>query len=145
MKGGGGAPTRFPPSPAGASGKHNRLDSGHQPYSPGSLFGVLWRQSGAPGQNPCRLQGSPRDPLGVQQCPPEVPPPGRPLVWAGGPVLAPCHRASWNLTPSPQSHTQAPWPMTSVMTAGLGVAQSPQNLAQDKLDHPSFTASEKHW
>ena len=110
MKGGGGAPTRFPPSPAGASGKHNRLDSGHQPYSPGSLFGVLWRQSGAPGQNPCRLQGSPRDPLGVQQCPPEVPPPGRPLVGAGGPVLAPCHRASWNLTPSPQSHTQAPWP-----------------------------------
>ena len=111
MKGGGGAPTRFPPSPAGASGKHNRLDSGHQPYSPGSLFGVLWRQSGAPGQNPCRLQGGPCGPLGVQQCPPEVPPPGCPLVWAGGSVLAPCHHASWNLIPSPQSHSQAPSPL----------------------------------
>lgn len=46
----------FFPSLAGGGGKHNRLDSRHHPYSPGALPGVLGRQSGGPGQDPCRLQ-----------------------------------------------------------------------------------------
>lgn len=131
------------PSPAGASGKHHRLDSGNCPYSPRPLLGVLRRQSGARGPNPRWLQGCTNGPLRLQRCYSKSPPPGCLLTWAGDPLLAPCHPAGWSLilsphvmytgpfllkpppllsnieTPlrfGPQSPPSVPPPLTSVMT-----------------------------
>lgn len=85
------------PCPAGGGGKYDRLDSRNHPYYSGTLLGVLWRQSGTPGQNPCRFQGCTSGPLKLQHCYPEVPPSGCPLVWAGGSFLASCHPEGWSL------------------------------------------------
>lgn len=98
----------FIPSPAGDSGKHNRLDSGNQPYASAALLGVMGRQSGAPGPDPCRLQGRTNGSLSLRHCYPKVLLPGCLLAWAGGHLLAPCHPAGWNLTSSP--HIRYPSP-----------------------------------
>lgn len=115
------------PSPAGDSGKHDRLDSGNHPFSSGALLGVLWRQSGTAGQNPCRLQGCSSGPLRLWHGYLEVPLPGCPLVRAGGPLLAPCHPAGWSLILSPHVTSQGPsiHHQTQKLPSGLAPQKAP--------------------
>lgn len=151
------------PSPAGGSGKHNRLDSGNHPYPSGALLGVLRRQSGTPGQNPRRRQGCTSGPLGLWHCHPEGPLPGGPRVGAGGRLLAPRHPAGWSLMTvsschiprllPPSSNTDSPLgfgplkgPCLSQATghdaAGRGIARALYRLFQDQLRRSSLKALE---
>lgn len=152
------------PSPAGGSGKHNRLDSRNHPYPSGALLGVLRRQSGTPGQNPCRRQGCTSSPLGLWHRHREVPLPGCPLVGAGGHLLAPCHPAGWSLITVSSCHIPRPLPSSNTETplcfgspkapacapshdpghdaAGLGIACASHRLFQGQLCHSSLKALE---
>ncbi|KAB0404150.1 hypothetical protein E2I00_018882 [Balaenoptera physalus] len=87
-----------------ASGKHNRLDSGNHPCSPGSLLGVLQRPPPG-GQNqdrtPAGFRAAPMALSGSSTATPRRLPLTALLFGQGARVLAPSHPAGWSLIPSP--------------------------------------------